>query len=699
MADEAVNAIFTAIDRFTAPLKRMEDRSSKFIKSIEKGLGDVDRLNDRISGGIKSVAAVGAAAGFATAAVVKDIVETGAAFDKVLVAAAAKFDPAIKRGTAGFEQLRATAERIGEDTEFNAQQAAEGLKALASAGFDADQAMAGLPVIVDLATAAEVDLGTASEMATKSLGAFGLKSTDAKVQAANLRTVIDVLAKTSGKTEASMEGLFESIKEGGPITVAAGQSMQTFMAMAGKLAAAGIEGSVAGTTLKNVFTSFSTKKGVTALAHLGVKTKDANGNMRDAVDILADLEAKTKSMGSAKRLATLEGIFGKIPLAGVSSLLDQGTEGLRELRKALEENDVYSKKLAKTMRDTVAGDLDELSSKIDGVKIALFTTNNKAIRDVIQGMTQWVAANKEFIVQGVGDTIKWIADNMANLVTWAKRIAVGVAIFYAWSTAIKTAKMAIDTYRAAVALATAANWGLQRAMAFFGPPMQGPIQQTTKGLALFGEEAGKAQGGLAGLRTALNASKLGSAINGVTGKLGQAGLYGAAFGVGLAFGTWLNNTFALDEKISGWVASLTGLEDQLDKMGGRAEAPGLQPGGDMHLADGSIQRADGTWAVKSAARLAKEAAAAAAAASQVVDAAKTTSVAAAQVAANAAAASTGSPPPKVVSPADRVASSINETKSTESAEVTIRDKTQRAEVTKKPGGDRVRLNMKKSGSF
>lgn len=647
-----IDAVFKATDKMSAVIGRMDKKVQGFIKSTEQGLGKVSKFNDRIAGGLQKAGAITAGVTVATAAIVQDIVKVGAEFDKTLVGAAAKFDPTLKRGTAGFERLRMAAEDVGAKTEFNAQQGAEALKGLASAGLDAEQAIAALPGVVDLATASEIDLGTASEMATKSLGAFGLKVEDATQLGLNLARVTDVMATTSGKTEASMEGLFESIKEGAPVAVAAGQSMETFMAMAGKLAGAGIEGSTAGTTLKNVMLSLSapTTKAAKQLKKLGITTKDSKGNLRDVVDIFGDLEKATKGMGTAQRAGALEAIFGKIPIAGVSALLDQGADKIAALRMELENAAGSTKTMADTMRDTVAGDIDGFTSAIDGVKIALFSTNTGPIRDVIQNMTKWVAANKELIVQNVGNTVKWISDNMATIVTWLERIAKGVAAFWAFKTAVDAMKLAVEGYEAAVALAKGAQWAFNASLG---------------GTRVAAVKAGTA---LAGMRTALNATAMVQSINGLTGLM-AGGLVVAAGAVGYLIGSWLNDTFKLDEKLSGMIAKWTGLDDTIEKHGGRTDKQGLQPGGDQYLADGSIKRADGTWVYKSPARLAKEAQ---------------------QQTAGG---------PQVVSPQERVARSITETKETTTAELLIKDETGKAMMTKKPKAPGVKLRLQPSGAF
>jgi TP901 family phage tail tape measure protein len=400
----SVEAIFKATDRFSRPVAAMQAQTERFQKSTKRGFMDTDRVISGVATGIKRVAGAAVVATGVAAVALKEVVDTGATFEKTLVGAAAKFSPEIRKGTAEFERLRLTAEAVGASTEFNAQQAAAGLKDLASAGFGVNQAIAALPGVVDLATAAEVDLAVASEIAGKSLGAFGLKTEDATQLGINLARVNDTLSRTADKTSASIDGLFESIKTGGPVATTAGASIETFLAMAGQLSEAGIEGENAGTTLKNVFLSLAapTNEAAAALKKLKINTLDAKtGNLRDMVELFGELEEKTKGMGTGAKAATLEQIFGKIPIAGVSALLDGGTDKIAALRGELEKAGGSTAKMAAIMRDTTQGDIDGFTSAIDGIKIAIFGVLSGPLRGILKGISEWASANRELIASGV----------------------------------------------------------------------------------------------------------------------------------------------------------------------------------------------------------------------------------------------------------------------------------------------------------
>jgi TP901 family phage tail tape measure protein len=399
----SVDTVFNAKDGMSGTISKMESRATRF----EKSLGGANRIADGGAAGMAKLATGAAVAGAAAGAVFADIISTGADFEQTMIGAAAKFSPAIRQGTKEFEELRITAEKIGASTEFNAQQAASGLKDLASAGFTTKQAILALPGVVDLATASEVGLAEASNMASKSLGAFNLKTDDAVQLGKNLSRVNDVMSRTADATSASMDGLFQSILEGGPVATTAGASVETFMALAGQLAQSGIEASVAGTTLKNVFLTLAapTKEAAAALKKLDIKT-EVNGNMRDAVAILGDLEKKTAKMGTADRAGALESIFGKIPIAGVSALLSGGIDKVEDLRTKLQDAGGSTARMAAIMRDSTKNDIDGFTSAIDGVKIAIFGVVKAPFRQLTQDITDWTTANQGLIASGVDQFLK-----------------------------------------------------------------------------------------------------------------------------------------------------------------------------------------------------------------------------------------------------------------------------------------------------
>jgi len=450
----SVEAVFKAVDRVTAPVSRMQNRVGKFTRSMNKGINKLNRNVDKLAGGIKKAGLAIVASLALTGAAMGDVIMTGAEFEQTLVAAAAKFPGEISKGTEAFRLLEDAARKTGATTEFTASQSAEALNFLAMAGFNAQQSVAALPGVVDLATAANIDLATATDVATDSLGAFGLMTNDAAQLGTNLARVNDVIAKTTTSANTTVEAMFETIKQAGPVAVSAGASIETFAALTGELANAGIKGSQAGTTLKNMFLKLAapSTKGGKLLKRFGVATQDANGDMRDITDILGDLNKGLDGLGTAEKAGVLEGIFGKIPIAGVNVLLKSGTKRLKEYREQLEAASGASSKMAGTMRDTLQGRLNSLNSAIEGVKISIFTMTSGPLADTVDKMTEWVRTNEKLIATNIGEFLLSIINNLENIVTWAKRIGIALGVFITFTTILKTVVLVMTVFNLLVAM-------------------------------------------------------------------------------------------------------------------------------------------------------------------------------------------------------------------------------------------------------
>lgn len=459
----SVDAQFRAIDRMTKPIDRMQRRISKFTRVSGRQFSQLNKKVAAFSGRAFSTAATVGVGGLSLA--IADGTRKAISFEQTLVNAAARFPEGIKKGTKNFIELANAARKTGSLTEFTSIQAAEALNFFAMASFNAKQAIAALPATVDLATASGVDLATATDMATDTLGAFGLSVKDPIQLAKNLSRVSDVLAKTTTSANTDMEQLFETIIEGGAVAKSAGASIETYAALTGKMANAGIKGGAAGTTLKNVFIRLAaqTPKAEKALKRLGVTTKDQEGNLRDVVDIFEDINKgiQREKLGTAETAAVLNDIFGRIPIAGVNVLLNEGADSLRKYRRELEGATGASGKMATQMRDTLQGQINSLLSAFEGLQITLFFLNDNAFGKVIESMTKivrnldtWVQANEELsssIITDIIDTvlgvIQVIGIMIAAYVAWKLINMVITASILAFQAVLLTFKGIMIAYK------------------------------------------------------------------------------------------------------------------------------------------------------------------------------------------------------------------------------------------------------------
>lgn len=433
-----ISTIFKAVDKMTAPITRMQSKLGTFTRSAQTGFRGVTNAVGSFT------SAIGVASVLSLAALTSGMVNAttaGIDFEQTLVNAAAKFSGDVKKGTDQFAKLEAAAMQAGATTEFTATKAAEALNYLAMVGMDVQTSIASLPGLIDLATASQTDLATATDIATDTMGAFNMQAKTAAEASANLSRVSDVMAMTANTSNTNMEMLFETLKKGGPVATLAGASFETVAAQAGIMANAGIKAEVAGTAIANSFLNLSNPTGAAAkvVQRLGIRLKQANGSLKDLPDLIDEVNAKTAKLTKTQKQAAIEALFGREGLAGNVAVLQAGGDALRKYRKQLEGATGSTSKMAATMRDTTRGSLNNLNSAIEGVSISLFSMTGGPIKEVIDRMTDWVRANGDVVASGIGEWVLKLADNIDSLAMAAKGVGILVGSVWALNAALTTA--------------------------------------------------------------------------------------------------------------------------------------------------------------------------------------------------------------------------------------------------------------------
>ena len=345
-----------------------------------------------------------------------------AQFDDALVAASAKWGIAAQRGSQTFEQLKQLSRQIGATTEFTATQAANGLDYLAMAGFKAKTSMALLPKVVNLATAANIDLARASDIASDSLSAFGLMTKDAAQNAKNLERVSDVMAQTASMANTDLPTMFEAVKKGAAQFNAAGQSIETFSAMLAVLANSSVKGEEAGTQLRNMMLRLAnpTAKARKILKQLNITTSDSNGNFKDAIKILGQFEKSLKKMGNKQRSAALDTLFGSRSITGMNILLEAGSEALEEYRDRLYAAGGASDEMSEIMRNSLGNQFKTLQSTVSDVGWQIMEALNTRLRGGLNSLTEMIRKiDVGFVVtqlNRLGNVIKFLWRNIKIII-------------------------------------------------------------------------------------------------------------------------------------------------------------------------------------------------------------------------------------------------------------------------------------------
>ena len=336
-------------------------------------------------------------AGRATIGFVKNSVKESMGFDKSMSQVAAT----LGKSTDEIKQLSKFARKMGAETAFTAQDAAEGLNYMALAGYDAEKSMRMLPTVLNLAAAGTMELGAASDMVTDAQSALGLSIEQTE-------ELVDQMAKTSSKTNTSVSQLGDAILTvGGTAKMMKGETTE-LSAVLGVLADNGIKGSEGGTALRNVLLSLSapTDKAAKQLKQLGIEVFDSSGNMKAMPTILEEINDATKDMTQKERTNFLSEVFNKRDLKAIEALLGTDTKRWKELYESIGDAQGAAQKMADTQLDNLAGDVTKFKSAVGESRLAIVERLTPALRKLTKFGTETVQSlTKRFSREGLRGVI------------------------------------------------------------------------------------------------------------------------------------------------------------------------------------------------------------------------------------------------------------------------------------------------------
>ena len=411
-----------------------------------------------------------------TTAVTLPIVGLGAAAAKVgmdFEAGMSKVGAISGSSAADMEKLSAKAKEMGSQTKFSATEASDAFSYMALAGWDADQMIAGIGGTLALAAASGEDLAQTTDIVTDGMSMFAMKADEAGRFA-------DVLAAASANTNTDVKGLGEALKYTGASANAAGLDIEQTSAFIGMLANNGIKGSSAGTTMNAVLRDLgkSAKNGKIQLGDMSVAVYDANGNMRDLSDIMADVEKATKGMNDEARNDALRANFGDEALRGVNIALASGADELKRLEGIMYSAKGTAEKMAAVMSDNLKGRLTELGSALEGIGIKIYENMQPALEKAVE------------LAQKLADKFMALSPEMQNTIVVIAAVAAAIGpvilVLGAFVSAIGTIVGAIGSMMVAFSAGGAAAGVLGAAFTL----LTGPIGLAVAAVAAVGLAVG-----------------------------------------------------------------------------------------------------------------------------------------------------------------------------------------------------------------
>ena len=290
----------------------------------------------------------------------------------------------IDKNSPQFKALREQALKLGSETQFTASDAASGQSFLAMAGFTPQAIQAALPGVLNMALAGGVELGETADIGSNILTQFNLT-------ADQMDRVGDTLTAAFTRTNTDLRALGETMKYTGPVAAKLGISLEEAAAMAGMLANNGLRGSDAGTAIRASLSRLASppKAAADALKELGVSVADARGKMRPMEDVLLDLYKATQKYGQVDQVSFFKDIAGEEAFVGLQTLVAAAGSGeLQKLTRELQGARGEADRVAKVMADNLDGDLKNLDSAWEGLRIRISDLVDGPLRSVTQWLTR-----------------------------------------------------------------------------------------------------------------------------------------------------------------------------------------------------------------------------------------------------------------------------------------------------------------------
>lgn len=322
-----------------------------------------------------------------------------------------------------FAALTSTAEELGRTTFFTAEQVGQLQLNFSKLGFSAQEIIEAQEATLALATATGSDLARSATVAASAIRGFGL-------DASETQRVVDVMAVAFSTSALDIEKFQTSMTKVAPIAKAAGFSIEDTTAIMAKLSDAGIEASIAGTSLRNIL----------------LKMQDPNSDLvksfgrtihslDELIPAMREFREEGGSMAEVLEVVDLR-------QAAAFEIMLAGSDILTEYRNNLKGSSGEAQRMANIVGDTLQGAFLKFKSALQGLSISIM----KDFADGLQRTGERLAALGNFL-----------SENSKIITGLIKGVSLLTKAFVAGYVAMKTsaaATTALKIAKAGLALAT-----------------------------------------------------------------------------------------------------------------------------------------------------------------------------------------------------------------------------------------------------
>ena len=186
-----------------------------------------------------------------------------------------------------FEKLEQQAKELGRTTRYTASDAAAAQYFLAKAGYDTQKIYDSMPATLTLAASANLDIAQSADIVTNIMSGYAMESNE-------LAGAVDVLTKAFTSSNTDLVDLGTAMKYAGPVAKGMGIDFAEAAAAIGMMGNAGIQGSMAGTSLRGALVRLAkpTKEVRRYIKGLNLDIYNSDGSIKSLTEIVEQLEKR-----------------------------------------------------------------------------------------------------------------------------------------------------------------------------------------------------------------------------------------------------------------------------------------------------------------------------------------------------------------------------------------------------------------------
>lgn len=370
--------------------------------------------------------------------------------------------------------LEDLAVKLGADTKYSATEAAQGIEELVKAGVKtADILNGGLSGALSLATAGELELGDAAEIASTALNAFSKDGL-------TVQRAADLLAGAANASATSVSELKFGLSQVSAVASGVGLSFEDTATALAIFAQNGLKGSDAGTSLKTMLGNLvpktdaayyqfqqlglltvETDKAMAFMAKNGIKAAsnsvediekalsdyfavsknikpgtakadknfqemaasaglvhsafyDTNGDIKDMAAIADLLQGALKDLNAEQRQTAMYTMFGSDAIRAGNILFKEGAAGINNMAEAM--NKIGAEDVAAQKMDNLNGAIEQLSGSVETAKISIGNALLPALKQITS------------VIQKVVDAFNGMPQGMQQAIAISAAVAAALAL-------------------------------------------------------------------------------------------------------------------------------------------------------------------------------------------------------------------------------------------------------------------------------